>query len=303
MKNVFITGASGFIGKKLVSYLALNGVNMRLLSRQSNLDYESIICDIEKEKIPASALKSIDTVFHLAGFAHDMHDSTKAKMRYQKINVEATIHLAELAVKSRVKRFIFVSSVKAGGFSVGGKCSSEEDQDEPSGIYGKTKREAELELLKIGHNSGMHVSIIRPSLVYGPNLKGNLKSMLSGIERGWFPPLPETGNKKSLIHVDDLVCALLLVAKVKSANGEIYIVTDGELYSSREIYTAMCFVLGKPVPRWSLPKLLFDLVAINPSMRNKIKKLFNDECYSSKKIQSLGFKPRYSIMDMNETYF
>lgn len=169
MKNVFITGASGFIGKKLVSYLALSGINMRLLSRQSNLDYESVVCDVEKEKIPASALKSIDTVFHLAGFAHDMHDATKAKRRYQKINVEATIHLAELAVKSRVKRFIFVSSVKAGGFSVAGKCSSEEDQDEPSGIYGKTKREAELELLKIGHNSGMHVSIIRPSLVYGPN--------------------------------------------------------------------------------------------------------------------------------------
>ncbi|MFL2818435.1 MAG: SDR family oxidoreductase [Candidatus Puniceispirillales bacterium] len=62
-------------------------------------------------------------------------------------------------------------------------------------MYGKTKREAELQLLKVSEESGMHVSIIRPSLVYGPFVKGNLKSMMLGIKKGWFPPLPKTDNK------------------------------------------------------------------------------------------------------------
>ena len=135
--------------------------------------------------------------------------------------------------------------MKAGGKAVSGQCINESDQDEPEGIYGKSKREAEIKLLKIGKESGMHVSIIRPSLVYGPNVKGNLQLMLSGIKKGWFPPLPEIGNKRSMIHVDDLVRAILLVATDERANGEIFIATDSMPYSSREIYNTMCDVLEK----------------------------------------------------------
>jgi nucleoside-diphosphate-sugar epimerase len=142
------------------------------------------------------------------------------------INVDFTVQLAKLAVQSGVKGFVFVSSVKAGGIPTFGKCCNESDQHEPEGMYGKTKREAEKKLLKIGHQSGMHVSIVRSSLVYGPNVKGNLGGMLSGIKRGWFPPLPETGNRRSMIHVDDLVRAFLLVADDHHANGKIYIATD-----------------------------------------------------------------------------
>ena len=102
-------------------------------------------------------------------------------------------------------------------------------------------------------------SIVRHSLVFGPGIKGNLRMMISGIDKGWFPPLPETGNHRSMIHVDDLVRALILVANDERANGEIFIATDGQTYSSREIYEDMCPVLGKPVPQWSVPKSFFDL--------------------------------------------
>ena len=87
-----------------------------------------------------------------------------------------------------MQRCIFVSSVKAGGRAIAGNCMTEENQGEPEGIYGKTKREAEVKLLEIGLQSGMHVSIVRPSLVYGSNVKGNLKLMLSWVKKGWFPP-------------------------------------------------------------------------------------------------------------------
>ncbi len=233
-----------------------------MLSRKNQSNYKTIVCDLERESIPLLALESIDTVFHLAGFSHDMRDASKIIDLYYKVNVDATVQLAELAVKNGVKRFIFVSSVKAGGISIPKKCINENDQSDPEGIYGKTKREAELKLLEIGKESGMHVSIIRPSLVYGPNVKGNLQLMLSGVRAGWFPPLPETGNRRSMIHVDDLVRAILLVTEDKRANGEIFIATDGTPHSSRGIYNAMCDVIGKSIPKWSVPKFLFDEVSL-----------------------------------------
>ena len=246
----------------------------------------------------------MDTVFHLAGFAHDIRDERKIKGLYQKVNVDATVRLAELAIKSKVKRFVFVSSVKAGGLPLFGQCISEEEQGEPDGIYGETKREAELKLLEIGLNSSMHVTIIRPSLVYGPNVKGNLELMLLGIKKGWFPSLPETSNKRSMIHVDDLVRAILLVAKENLANGEIFIATDGIPHSSREIYNAMCDVVGKSIPKWSVPKILFNMIGlVSPHIKYKINKLLGDECYSSCKLEELGFKAKKTLKEMNETCF
>jgi len=296
----FVTGATGFIGRRLVE--RLEG-DVKALSRQAHPDYETVVCDLQTEEIPDDALEGIDTVFHLAGFAHDMRDASKIIDLYYKVNVSATVQLANLAVKSGVKRFVFVSSVKAGGAPPLGACANEKDQKETENVYGKTKQEAELALLKIGKESGMRVSIIRPSLVYGPNVKGNLQLMLSGIKKGWFPPLPETGNKKSMIHVDDLVRAILLVADDR-ANGEIFIATDGAPYSSREIYNAMCGAVGKPIPKWSAPKILFDIVSlVSPRIKYKINKLLGDECYSSAKLEALGFKAKKSLQDMNETDF
>jgi len=299
--TTLITGATGFIGRRLIS--AVDG-EIRVLSRAVHSDLETVICDLQSSVISDNTLDSIDTVFHLAGFAHDMRDPSKIVDLYYKINVSATVQLAELAVKSGVKRFVFVSSVKAGGISTPKKCINENDQIDPEGIYGKTKREAELRLLKIGKESGMHISIIRPSLVYGPDVKGNLKSMLLGVEKGWFPPLPETGNKRSMIHVDDLVRAILLVAGDDRANGEIFIATDGTPHSSREIYNAMCGVLDKSIPKWSAPKTLLDIASlVSSQIKYKINKLLGDECYSSAKLEALGFKAKKSLKDMNETDF
>ena len=299
--TTLITGATGFIGRRLIS--AVDG-EIRVLSRAAHSDLETVVCDLQSSVISDNTLDSIDTVFHLAGFAHDMRDLSKIVDLYYKVNVGATVQLAELAVKSGVKRFVFVSSVKAGGISTPKKCINENDQIDPEGIYGKTKREAELRLLEIGKESGMHISIIRPSLVYGPDVKGNLKSMLLGVEKGWFPPLPETGNKRSMIHVDDLVRAILLVADDDRANGEIFIATDGVPHSSREIYNAMCGVLDKSIPKWSVPKTLFDIASlVSSQIKYKINKLLGDECYSSAKLEALGFKAKKSLKDMNETDF
>ena len=304
MTKYLVTGSTGFIGNRLLGLLKTINCDVRLLARSKVDNYETVVCNLGKDRIPKHTLESIDTVFHLAGFAHDMQDPSEVKHLYHAVNVEATVELARLAVISGVKRFVFVSSIKAGGSPLSEHCASESDQGDPEGVYGKSKREAELKLLKIGKESGMHISIIRPSLVYGPNVKGNLKLMLAGIKKGWFPPLPETGNRRSMIHVDDLVRAILLVAKDECANGEIFIATDGTPYSSREIYNAMCGVAGKSIPKWSVPKNLFDMASlINPRIKYKLNKLLGDECYSSAKLEALGFKAQKTLKDMNETSF
>ena len=300
----FVTGGSGFIGQRLTVALKQLDGEIRVLSRAKHSDYDTIVCDFQSEVIPDHALNNVNTVFHLAGFTHDMRDASKISDFYYKVNVSATVQLANLAVKSGVKRFVFVSSVKAGGSPAPGICANEKDQKNIGDVYGKTKREAELKLLAIGRESDMHVSIIRPSLVYGPDVKGNLKLMLSGIGKGWFPPLPETGNRRSMIHVDDLVRAILLVTEDKRANGEIFIATDGTPHSSRGIYNAMCNVIGKSIPKWSVPKFLFDVVSlISPRIKYKLNKLLGDECYSSAKLEALGFKAQKTLKDMSETDF
>ena len=304
MKKYLITGGSGFVGKFLLRLLSSYEYEIRVIARKKNQDYETFICNLGTDKIPYAALNSVDTVIHLAGYAHDLKDSIESKNLYYDVNVTATTELAQAAADNGVKSFVFVSSTKAGGNPIFGRCGDETDQLEPEGVYGKTKREAELKLLNIGKNSNMNVTIIRPALVYGPDMKGNLKLMLEGIKKGFFPPLPETGNRRSMIHVDDLVHAILLLSKENHANGEIYIATDGESYSSRCIYNIMRDVVGKQPLKWSVPKYVFlSLASISPRIRYKVDKLLGDQCYSSKKLKSLGFIAQKKLKEMNETSF
>ena len=310
-KKILITGATGFIGQQLLSYLNFSKQvdsgdfsSIKIISRNIHPIYETVVCDLHCENIPDDIMDDVDTVFHLAGYAHDLRKPSKSKNLYHALNVGATIRLAELAVKSGVNFFNFISSVKAGGKLFTNKCANEMDQGMADNIYGQTKKEAEIKLLNIGRNSNMHVSVIRPSLVYGPNAKGNLRLMLSNINKGLFPPIPDTQNRKSMIHVNDLVRAIMLVVKDERANGEIFIVTDGKSYSSRDIYNAMCVIVGKPVPKWNVPKFIIDIAAkINPKIKYKLDKLFGDECYSSAKIEALGFRAKKTLKDMNKTSF
>jgi UDP-glucose 4-epimerase len=308
-----LTGASGFIGRRLLYTLQMSEVEavecVLLLRRHTtSLKAKQYLCDFGQDDIPTASFGGVETVFHLAGLAHDMRDAPKIKHLYQAVNVDATIQLAKLAAENGVKRFIYVSSIKAGGIARDGNCMTEEEQSEPEGIYGQTKRDAELGILKIGKETGMHVSVIRPALVYGPNIKGNLRRMFISIRKGWFPPLPETSNKRVMVHIDDLVRALLLAAYKKEANGEIFIVTDGRHYSTREIFNHMCLALGRKVPKWAVPKIIFYSLATLGDLLGKVisvpfnthryRKLLGDDCYSSAKIETvLGFHAKLTFKD------
>jgi nucleoside-diphosphate-sugar epimerase len=105
--TILLTGATGFVGRRLLNLLELSEHDIRLLSRKQHPQYETIICDFDRDSIPLSALKSVDTIFHIAGFAHDLSDSSKIESLYRLINVDFTVQLAKLAVQSGVKGFVF----------------------------------------------------------------------------------------------------------------------------------------------------------------------------------------------------
>jgi len=201
------------------------------------------------QDIPIEALKNVNTVFHLAGKAHALSETSQDEAEYFRINTEATETLLLACKKHHVKTFIYFSSVKSVG-SIDGLMdeSTSAEADTP---YGQSKRASEKLVLEGGFVP--HPVVIRPSMVYGNTGKGNLPRMIQAVQTGRFPPLPEIHNKRSMVHVDDVVQAALLAAEKPEAAGKIYIVTDGTPYSTRQMYEWICEALDKPVPAWHVP--------------------------------------------------
>lgn len=291
MYNYLVTGATGFIGARLVNALILDNHKVTCLSREKTTNLNSIAFDFASDQVSNIDLNGFDVILHLAGIAHDHSNSSTMDALHHKVNTNGTIDLANLASRSGVKKFIFISSVKA-------------SDKKNTGAYGRSKRQAELKLMELSEKSDMHISILRPALVYGPDVKGNLKLMMDAINKGWFPPLPRINNRRSMIHIDDLVEAILLIAETPKSDGEIYIATDGIEYSSRQLYECLCQVLGKSIPSWSVPLVIFKFISFfSPRMKTVCVKLLGDEHYSSRKLKSLGFKAKRSILEINETSF
>ena len=304
-KVFLVTGASGFVGTVLCNSIRRSDDVLRLLVRKiiPNIDGEQFVFKNAND-IDQDAFLGVDIVIHLAGYAHDTSNKKSNREMYRNVNVDLTEKILDLSVQNKVSKFVFISSVKAGGTPNVEKCFSESFQAEPDNIYGKTKLIAEKKVLEVAKYSSMDVSIIRPALVYGPGMKGNLRVMLSWIDKGWFPALPENGNRRSMVHLDDLVNAIRFICDCNKSNGKVFIVTDGNIYSSYEIYNTMCHILNKPVPKLRVPVFIFNIFSLfNKDIKYKVKKLLGSECYSSEKIEALGFVAKKSLRDMNITEY
>src|SRR2546426_7006349 len=152
-----------------------------------------------------------DIVYTLAGKAHALKEVRGDEDVYRAINTEGTRHVLEGAVAIGARAFVLFSSVKAMGEG-GSRCLDESFDGQPETPYGRSKLEAERAVLEIGRRTGIHVTCLRFPLVYGPGDKGNLFRMIAAIDRGVFPPLPELGNRRSMVHVVDAVRAAVLAA-------------------------------------------------------------------------------------------
>jgi len=304
-----VTGATGFIGRKLAAQLQELGASVLAVSRgRQDGPWEEFVEQDFNEPlgISLSTFDKVDCIFHLAGIAHAESGIFKWE-DYYKVNTQATIDLLEAAGQAGAKKFIFVSSIKASS-DPGEECVDESWVKDPSDDYGISKLLAEQAVIEISEKYSMDYVIIRPTLVYGPNIKGNLLKMINVIEKGRFPPIPKIANKRSLIHVDDLCRAIILAATKPEAVGNTYIVSDLKQYSTREIYEAIMKGLDKRVAKLFIPTFCFIFMAKIGDVLEKIlnrkmplnsvaiDKLFGSACYDARKIKyHLGFNPTWTL--------
>lgn len=295
MHGILVTGATGFIGRHL-----FQPGNRALVRKPTGIANETV-GDLLDPASLISACENMETVFHSAGYAHSF-SSLDAESHWR-INYEGTRNLATAAGKSGVRRFVFLSTVKAMA-EPGDDCVDEEWPGAPATPYGRAKRAAEEAVLEAGAKYGMHVVNLRLAMVYGKGGRGNLVRMASGIRAGWFPPIPETSNRRSLVHVNDVVAATRLVANRPEANERTYIVADPRAYSGREIYDTIRATLAVPsAPPFRVPAWLFRTGAIAgdalgvllrrsmPINSEAVKRLLASACYSPARIEhELGWR-------------
>lgn len=254
-----ITGARGFIGRRLAHSLARIERPCRLLARQSEGGDDIYVADLKDKSGLIAACSGIASVFHCAGHAHAFTSlSDEDAEQHWQVNFEGTRNLAEVAGQAGVQRFVFLSSVKVMA-EPGDVCADEDFPGQPTTAYGQSKLAAEEAVVEAGRKYGMHVVNLRLAMVYGSGGRGNLERMGRLVRKGWFPPLPETGNHRSLVHVDDVVAAMCLVAEDDRASGRTYIVAGSQAPSGRELFDAMRKALGLPPCRWAVPESVLRL--------------------------------------------
>jgi UDP-glucose 4-epimerase len=295
------------LGSALCTVLQAHGdtVIQGVRRRQGPPRKDVVRLDLTAGSLAATELRDVACVFHLAGKAHALSDTRRDEATYFSINTDGTRKLLESCRAAGVRRFVFFSSVKAMGEG-GAEAQDESAGCRPETPYGASKREAERLVLEGGYVP--EPVVLRLSMVYGPTRRGNLPRMIEAVARGRFPPLPETGNRRSMVHVQDVVEAALLAARHLRAAGQTYIVTDGRGYSTRQIHDWICDALGKPRPGWALPLGALRLAArlgdgIGALRRRRfvfdsdaLDKLIGSALYSSAKIErELGFRPQRDL--------
>ncbi len=301
-----VTGASGFVGRELCGKLVVKGRVRALHRHQADGPWdEAVHVDLAATDALGPALEGVDTVFHLAGKTDDSVTGSRDVGVFHRVNFEGTARLFGASVASGVKRFVFLSSVKAVGAMSEG-CVDERSSDRPTTPYGLSKRAAE-DLVLMGGGIP-HVCVVRACPVYGAGSKGNLVRMIRAMTRGVFPPIPDTKNVRSMVHVEDLVDALILCAERGGANRRVFIVTDGRSYSTREIYGWVCETMGRRTPRWSVPafvlrgagKLGDACVRVTGKSlvlhSGVVERLLGSARYDSSLIErTLGYRPKWDL--------
>lgn len=260
MKRILITGANSYIGTSFEKYIKDN------FSDQYEIDTIDMIDGSWREK----SFKGHDVVFHVAGIAHQKETKQNAHLYYE-INRDLAVEVAKKAKQESVKQFIFLSSMSVYGKDTG--VITKETQPKPKTNYGKSKLEAE-KLIEELRGGSFKICVLRPPMVYGDGCKGNYQQIVKLVKK--FPIFPKVNNKRSLVHIDNLV------SFVKSAiDGEL----DG-LYFPQDNEFVRTIDLAKRIANQENKKIYFSFVLgfvvflFRPFMR-KLKKAFGSLIYQN----------------------
>jgi len=301
---IAVTGAGGFIGTALTSQLRNVGRRYRGIVRSATFpqtpagEYQ-MIGDLANASDTAlsRALAGARAVVHLAGRAHVMHEPLREPLgAYRETNVVATQRVAKAAVRAGVKRFLFVSTIKVnGGATLRGCPFQESDPPHPHEAYGCTKWEAEQALWEIAQPAGMSCFILRPPLVYGPQVRGNFLALWRAVERGVPLPLGRIDNRRNLLYVGNLIHAIVALLDSPQDDGGTWLIADREAVSTPELVNRIAAAMRIPSPLAKMPVTLLRAGAAVTGRRAMASRLVDSlEIDASSLVRRIGPMP-YSL--------
>ncbi len=301
MSRVLGPGATGFVGPALVEALMAGGHRVRVALRRDAALLPGVEYTMTGGVGPATdwrpARLGVSAVVPLAARAHVMESEPDALARFRAVNSLGTRRLAEAAAAAGVRRFVFLSSVKAmGEASPPGRALGEADAARPEDAYGISKREGEIALAEVAAASRMEPVIVRAPLVYGPGVKGNFLRLMRFVDRGIPLPFGRVANRRSLVARANLAAALKSCLEHDRAPGKIFLVTDGEDLSTPDLVRRLGRALGRrPLLLPAPPGLLRGMARIL-GRDAEIARLTGDLALDSSAIrEQLGWTPPTSV--------
>jgi nucleoside-diphosphate-sugar epimerase len=303
MATVFVTGATGFIGRAVCAKMLKSGWKVKAAVRKGSVlpvlpdGVETVVfAPLEECRSSAQDFYGVDTVIHLAARVHIPKRAVERSIdAFRKVNVLGTEHLARIAAKAGVKRFIFISSVKVNGEG-DPKPYAEKDTPHPRDIYGISKLEAEDSLSRISGETGLKTVILRLPLVYGPGAKANFKNLIKLVKAG--PPLPFKGlsNRRSFLYIGNLVDAIFNCAVHPRAVGETFMVSDGQDVSTPDLIMIIAGAMRKKAVLFYLPAGILEGLCKIAGKDDELEKLTGTLLVDSRKIRDLlGWNPPFTL--------
>ncbi len=295
--KISVTGGTGFIGSHLIPALLMTGHEIVCaVESGTGVGHDGVKespADIRSGEGIPEALSGADAVVHLAGRNHVLKETAMDPLaEYRRANVEGTRNVVRAASLGGIKVFVHMSSVKAMGEG-SDRVDDETSPCLPKTPYGISKLESEEVVKGEMPNRRMRAVIFRLPMVYGPGNRGNLPRMIRWADRGLPFPLVQPDNLRSMVYVGNVVQGILLAIEKFTTGVSTYIVKDGEDYSARGLYTAICGELGKParflpIPAW--------MVRLGGALSEDFRKVSGSFRVSSSKIEKeLGYSPRFSL--------
>jgi nucleoside-diphosphate-sugar epimerase len=268
-----VTGATGFVGQRLLEY---------------NKKRFDIVPVALRTQDPATLnLQGVDAVVHLAGKAHDMGQVDDSV--YFTINYELTKTLADRAKKQGVKQFVYISSTKVYGDDVH-ETLNEQSTCTPTDAYGASKLKAEQYLQSISSDA-FKVAIVRPPLVYGPRVKGNVIRLLHLANKNYPLPFGNSRNARSMVFIDNLI-ELINTIVIKGATG-VFVAGDLEPVSTDKLISLIRKYLGNNKGLISVPGIFRSIIKkVKPGLYIR---LFGSFVVDNRNTnRQLSFKPPYT---------
>lgn len=260
--TTLITGASGFVGRRLARSLVERGHSIRTCVREPDMSLSSDQVLVPQPGISIdhwrTLIRGCDNVIHLIARAHILNELDADPLTaFREINTNMTQACATAAALEGVRRFVFVSSIGVLGNATSNRPLTVTDSLAPHSPYAISKAEAEQVVRGVAESHSMEWTIVRPPLVYGPKARGNVRAMMKALEKRI--PLPfgcVTQNQRSLIALDNLVDLLITCINHPAAANQTFLASDGEDLSTADLLRRLGHAMGCPTHLLPVPTML-----------------------------------------------